>query len=134
MKDYIMDHGKVTFLINERMYPLESILKTAYIFIDNYYIFMDKKDTDLLSIEISPKKEDEVNLGNVVGEFYNELLNQLLRICVSNKTRTLRELITTRALYSSYIHENEIKNIPMDNEYDLDKIATNWYEGDEYGM
>lgn len=58
-------------------------------------------------------------------------MNQNLKLALSNDTREIRELIVTRALYSSFLpEENEEVSISetSEQEYDLDEIAKAWYE------
>ena len=80
------------------------------------------------------------NTSNIVGEFYNELLEESLRYKIAKETKDLRELIVGRALYSTCIEvdntENEKEIIEEENEnisnyeekdYDIDEIAVNWF-------
>lgn len=133
MKEYNIIKGKANLIISEEIYPLEAVLRTSYIFIDDYYLFLDKKEAGQINVSISPKKVDERNLDRIAGEFYNELLNQALRVVISDSTKTLRELITTRALYSSYINENTEICTQNENNYNLEEIANNWFEGNLNG-
>lgn len=128
MKEYSISKDKANLTICEDVYPLEAVLRTAYIFIDDYYVFLDKKEAGQIHVSISPKQACEASPDNIAGEFYNELLNQALRLAISASTKTIRELITTRALYSSYINEKEEILTEEENTYDLEKIANNWFE------
>ena len=83
----------------------------------------------------------EQNTNNIVGKFYNELLEESLRYNIARETKNLRELIVGRALYSTCIEvdnvENEKETIKVENEsfsnteekdYDIEEIAVNWFE------
>ena len=70
-----------------------------------------------------------------MGRFQNELLNQCLKLAVSQDTQELRELIVTRALYSAFIPEDDNEESGDQKEesddpelYDLDEIAKAWYD------
>ena len=78
------------------------------------------------------------NLDNIIGEFYNELLRESLRYNIAIETKNLRELIISRALYTTCIEtEDEKEEISNDNnqleisgdeDYSLDEIAVNWFQ------
>lgn len=129
MLDYeIQDDGRIEFRINKEVYPLKAIYRAAYLFTDKYYIGLDQTEETYI-IKFSGK-EKTCDYDDV-GAFQNELLNQNLKLALSNDTREIRELIVTRALYSSFLpEENEEVSISetSEQEYDLDEIAKAWYE------
>ena len=129
MLDYeIQDDGRIEFRVNKKVYPLKAIYRAAYLFTDKYYIGLDQTEETYI-IKFSGK-EKTCDYDDV-GAFQNELLNQNLKLALSNDTREIRELIVTRALYSSFLpEENEEVSISetSEQEYDLDKIAKAWYE------
>ena len=51
----------------------------------------------------------------------------MVRLCVSDKTKNVRELILARA-FSSTIIEDESIQPPAENDYDIDSILTDWFE------
>lgn len=129
MLDYeIQDDGRIEFRVNKKVYPLKAIYRAAYLFTDKYYIGLDQTEETYI-IKFSGK-EKTCDYDDV-GAFQNELLNQNLKLALSNDTREIRELIVTRALYSSFLpEENEEVSISetSEQEYDLDEIAKAWYE------
>lgn len=129
MLDYeIQDDGRIEFRVNREVYPLKAIYRAAYLFTDKYYIGLDQTEETYI-IKFSGK-EKTCDYDDV-GAFQNELLNQNLKLALSNDTREIRELIVTRALYSSFLpEENEEVSISetSEQEYDLDEIAKAWYE------
>ena len=129
MLDYeIQDDGRIEFRVNKKVYPLKAIYRAAYLFTDKYYIGLDQtEETYIIKFSGKEKTSDYDD----VGAFQNELLNQNLKLALSNDTREIRELIVTRALYSSFLpEENEEVSISetSEQEYDLDEIAKAWYE------
>ena len=131
MLEYMnMEDGRICIKLNEKIYDLKSIFRTAYSFTDQYYIGIDHIDSCYM-IYLS-SKEHENSTRIISGEFQNELLHQCLRTAVEVETKQIRDLILTRALYSSFIPEeldsqeralmDENNNIP-----DLDEIAKAWY-------
>ena len=127
--DYeIQDDGRIEFRVYKEVYPLKAIYRAAYLFTDKYYIGLDQTEETYI-IKFSGK-EKTCDYDDV-GAFQNELLNQNLKLALSNDTREIRELIVTRALYSSFLpEENEEVSISetSEQEYDLDEIAKAWYE------
>ncbi|AGY77735.1 hypothetical protein [Clostridium autoethanogenum] len=56
-------------------------------------------------------------MKKLVGEFYNELLNQTLRIEIFKETKNIRELILGRALYNTCVEVKESNSINKENYY-----------------
>lgn len=129
MLDYkIQDDGRIEFRVNKELYPLRAIYRAAYLFTDKYYIGLDQKE-EVYIIKFSAK--DRKCDYDDVGSFQNELLNQSLKSVLSDNTREIRELIVTRALYSSFLPEKNEEAVATsetsETEYDLDEIAGAWY-------
>lgn len=131
MLDYtILDNGKAEVRIKKVLYPLKAVYRTAYLFMDDYYIGLDM-DQEHFIIRFTGK-DGRID-SDRVGRFQNELLNQCLKLAVSRDTQELRELIVTRALYSAFIPEEDTEKAgeeEADNpgRYDLDEIAKAWYD------
>ncbi len=89
-------------LVNQKLYPLEAIYATAYVYVDKCYVFLTKEDANTIGVQIKGKPEtSKKQFDAVVGEFENELLNQALRLKVAKRTEKLRDAIVHRALYSA---------------------------------
>ena len=130
MLDYtVQDDGRIEIRVNKELYPLKAIYRAAYLFTDKYYIGLDQTE-EVYIIKFSGKEKDCDY--NDVGKFQNELLNQSLKLALSNDTREIRELIVTRALYSSFLPEESEETYSeqdkVGQEFDLDEIAKAWYE------
>ena len=128
----ILDDGKAEVRIKKEFYPLKAVYRTAYLFMDDYYIGLDM-DEEHFIIRFTGK-DGQID-SDRVGRFQNELLNQCLKLAVSQDTQELRELIVTRALYSAFIPEDDTKESGDQKEesddpelYDLDEIAKAWYD------
>lgn len=125
MLEFSKNKDRFVFKVKKDIYSLNVIYQTAYLFIDDFYIGLDEDKTEYI-IYLSPKAETEVSDRDIVGNFQNELLNQCLKKAVRNDTKTIRELIVTRALYSSFLHEEEAVREDNDTDYNLDDIAKAW--------
>lgn len=124
------EEGSVSFQVDKGLYPLKAIYRTAYLFTDRYYIGLDQNEKVYI---ISLSGKDKKIVYEDVGEFQNELLNQSLNEIVNEKTRDIRKLIVTRALYSAFVPEEENEYEGMQEktdeaDYNLDEIAKAWYE------
>lgn len=129
MGNYRIEKKEIIFKVNMKIFNQLCILKAAYMFLDNFYVYLDK-DKDDIVVRLSPKKGDfyeDIGPNEIVGEFNNELLNQRIRCEVSNETKSIRELILARALYSSYIDDPEVLQ-ESSGEYSIETIAKDWFD------
>lgn len=114
------------------LYSKDTIMRTAYHYIDDYYIFLEKDD-NFVVVNIIPKQELEITDRlhiKIEGEFRNELLNQEDRKSIRDDTKNIRKLILARAMYSTFIEEPEdIRE--SESEYSIDDITKDWFEEDK---
>lgn len=110
---YITSEEQLYFSINTLIYPVKAIMKAAYIYTSNFYIGFDYENETYISATFkSKKKVSQDELEKWAGEFFNELLNQVLRIDIQNRTKDLRQLILGRALYTECIEvENPVSTV-----------------------
>jgi His-Xaa-Ser system protein HxsD len=102
--------NSLTFIINTKIYSLESIYQAAYLFLDKVYVFLDGEPKKEIKVIMKGKdgeegQEGEEGLKKIAGEFYNELLNQLLREKVGEANAKIREYIVSLALYNAVPNE-----------------------------
>lgn len=114
------------FKFNRNLYSKEAMLKAAYRFTDKAYIHLDIED-EYFIVNISLKNNNTAINKN---DFKNEILAQMVRLNIGNRTKNIRELIIARAL-SSTIIDNE--NDAQIEEYDanIEEILKDWFDGDE---
>lgn len=100
---YQIENKKDVLLeVDETLYPLDAIYGASYLFIDRYYVFLERAEDKKVRIRMRVKKEvSEDVLVALIGEFANELLNQVLRFKVSESTAQIREYTMARAFVSS---------------------------------
>jgi len=95
--------------LNPKIYPLEAVYGTCYVFIDRAYLFLDGNPGKEIKVSIKGKEElNQKELKRLVGEFENELLNYTLRLSIAKNTRKIRETIVERALFSALPHKEII--------------------------
>ena len=86
-----------TITVDTNIYSLRSIFSTAYIFLDDFYIFLDQPQENKVTIEIK-SKDLNCDLDEAVGRFKNELINTSFRLKISEDNKKIRELIVSSAL------------------------------------
>lgn len=121
----------ITLRYKKNLYPLDIIKKAAFVFTEYAYILLDEED-DSYIVYLNPK-EGEMNEEQTEGEFNNELLAQLVREIVSEKTRGLRELIYNRALSSSLILQDEhlFESLEIESKSNISNVIKDWFDANE---
>lgn len=139
--EFFTNETSLTFKVNRMIYPLQVIMKTAYIFTNNFYIFFDYTDEIYIKVQLKSRGETTINeLECNAGEFFNQLLHHRIRFDIQNETKDLRQLILGRALYTECIEvknesiqkENSVptvdESINTEEDYDSDcyRISQSW--------
>ena len=131
-KFYTINDNYAEIVLSKDIYPLVSVKKALTNFMDKTYIKIKDNNSEIMVQMVL--QESKTDLEKIIGEFYNELLRESLRYNIAIETKNLRELIVGRALYTTCIdlEENqEEKNEDIEETYNLDEIAVNWF--DKYG-
>jgi len=124
-------NNEIKFTFNLKEYSLEAVYGTAYVFIDRAYLFLDSKKKDQIEVSLKGKKPlSSKQLGDLKGEFLNELLNYAVRIRLAKNNKKIREYIISQALLSA-IGTEEPAEEKMTYQDDPLGIAIPWEE--KYG-
>lgn len=123
----------ISFDVNKSLYPIQALLKTAYVFVDSCYVHLDDM-RDYWRISIA-KKEQPIDSTAIKGEFENELIVQTVRFNVYQQTHVIREMLLGRAMSSSMVINTE----DMANRYresnvtddELSQILSDWFVANE---
>ena len=85
--------------VDPNLFSEVAILKTAYWFTDNYYLFLTRnKVSDLVDVEFRIKQGDSIEQLKVAcGEFWNSLIDQEVRQKVLLETAPLRDTLLKKA-------------------------------------
>ncbi len=89
-------------LVDTAIYPKEPLLATCCVFIDDCYILLDlSKDKKKYKVKLwfKPEFSKKFDKKDLPGEFYNELLNNVLRYEISSRNQKIREYIVKEALF-----------------------------------
>ncbi len=97
---FSIDDRSLALLLDEALYPLDAIYGAAYLFVDRCYIFLDRPADKQVQVRFRTKSDStEQDLEALAGEFANELLNQVLRLRISESTKSIREYTLARAFF-----------------------------------
>ena len=97
---YRIEDSRAFFEIDETIFPIEAIFGASYLFVDHSYIFFSRSGDRKIVMTIKKKSGDGSELDALVGEFSNELLNQVLRLRLAESTAKIREYYMARAFLS----------------------------------
>ncbi len=85
--------------LNPKIYPLDVIYTTGYMFTDRAYVLIDGEPDSEIIVELRPKKK--YNLKKLAREFNNEILNYLVYLRYKDKNSELRKIILLRVLLTN---------------------------------
>jgi len=128
------DKNYVLVSLNPKIYPLDVVYSTCYVFMDRAYIVIDGDPAEEIIVELVPK-EKGYDLEKLGREFNNELLNYAVYKVQAERNAGIRQAIVQRALLTAgsglLITESEDE----DKFEDPEGIAIPWEEkfGDKDG-
>ena len=116
---------------SKEMYPKVALLKAAYAFTDRAYLHLDA-DLENYYVDISPKNAPIPDLEQL---FENEMLCQSVRHEIYLQTRTIRELLTARAIASTVVElpDSDPSKVIAGAAGESD-ILTDWFEKNEHSV
>lgn len=131
---YQITERRVSFVVDETLYPLDAIYGAAYLFVDRCYVFLSRPADKQVEVRLKSREAaDEAALDALAGEFANELLNQVLRLRVSESTAKIREYYMARAFFSTPVQasiDDLLAELDAEElEEDDLEIAVPWEEG-----
>ena len=99
---WLEDGRRVSFTLDEELYPREAILGAAYLFVDRCFIFLNRPGDKQIEVRLKSKDASSAEaLETLAGDFANELLNQVVRHQVGESTARIREFYMARAFFAS---------------------------------
>lgn len=102
MKKNKIKDNSIRFCFNLTEYPLEVVYGTAYVFIDRAYLFLESKSKNKIEVSLKGKKRlSPKKLGELKGEFLNELLNYSFRVKLAKGNKEIRGYVISQALLSA---------------------------------
>jgi His-Xaa-Ser system protein HxsD len=109
----------VAFTVDERVYSVEAILRTAYWFTDRVYIFISKPTELTLRLHLKAKpltleSPKRIEISELAGVFGNALLDNQLREGIEQRTGKIRELLVMKAVAEAGVLEDPPPGTPND--------------------
>jgi His-Xaa-Ser system protein HxsD len=94
--------NSVSVLLDESVFPRPVGLAAAYHFLDRCYVRLERRPQRRLQVRLKGKEPlDGSALRGLGEEFGNELVHQLMRHQVSERTEQLRAILVGRAMLSA---------------------------------
>lgn len=84
--------------INPKIYPVDRIYATAYVFLDKYYFIFDGDREKEVVLRIKPKQK--ADLEKFAFEFFEEMLSITNYFNQFEKNRDVINMVLQRALFS----------------------------------
>ena len=111
-----INSGELILRINPKIYHLERVYATAYIFLDRFYFILDgDKETEIMVIA-KPKDKKE-NLEEFARRFFEELLSVTNYFNQFEKNKDIISMVLQRALFSIVP-----KPLTMEEEMEIEKL------------
>jgi His-Xaa-Ser system protein HxsD len=108
---------RVALEVDLSIYSLEAIFRAAYKFTDRCYVFLSRDPAQPGTIAaVLAAKNQAADLGAIVGDFANELLDQRLRESLETQFGQVRTLIVAQA----FSEGNLLDPIQDDGDYRSD--------------
>lgn len=97
----IKKRESVVFSVNSKVYSFESIVNTAYAFLDKTHVFLDGDPKTKIKVSLKAKESCALSAQDLKGEFHNALLEQDLRLRLAKDNKKIREYIVGQALFGA---------------------------------
>jgi len=119
-----ISENSVLISINPKIYPLDVIMSSAYIFLDSCYVLVDGDPKEEIIVELRLKEnENPEELGR---KFNNELINYANYTIQAMKNQNLREAVVNRVLMT-----NTLEKTCPDSTEDPEGISIPWHENEQ---
>ena len=91
--------GELILKVNPKIYPLERIYATAYVFLDKYYFIFDGDKEKEVILRVKPKNPEQ-NMEKFAYDFFEEMLSITNYFNQLEKNKDVINLVVKRALFS----------------------------------
>lgn len=114
----------MTLRFNTNLYSKEALFRASYHFTDEYYIKLDIQNNEFVVSIITKGESSE---KDIEGRFENELLSQVTREIIADKTKNIREMLLGRALASTIIDDKDTVILDDAESDDDEGIFEDWF-------
>ncbi len=99
-KNFVKVDGWIKFIVNTKVYPLQTIYSAGYVFMDRAYIYLDDAGTGKVAVWLQPKTK-KADLDAMAADFFQELLNYAHYFSSLKVNAESVKLLLQRALFSA---------------------------------
>lgn len=92
--------GTFKVRINPKIYTLDVVYSTAYVFLDDFYVIIDGDPEKEILVSLKPKNDSKIK-KDVIGDFNNQLVSYAFYKKQTEKNSDIRKMIMQRALATS---------------------------------
>ena len=92
--------GELVLRLNPKIYPLERIYATLYIFLDRFYFLLDGDKNSEITVRAKPK-HSPADLEAFAREFFEEILSITNYFNQFDKNKEIIGMVVQRALFSA---------------------------------
>ena len=104
---YTLSERTVSLDVDEGLFNIDAIYGAAYLFVDRCWLFLTRPSENVVGVHLKSKEDaQQSELEALAGEFANELLNQAIRIQITESTATLREYTMARAFFTTPVQSS----------------------------
>jgi len=107
LRAWTVDGERVALSLDTRIYAVEAILRAAYKFTGQAYVFLTSDETPGSVIAILTAKDQRYSLTKLIGDFSNDLIDQQLRHTLQQEFGPLQTLITAQAFSDTNLIDPE---------------------------
>lgn len=112
---------KFELLIDTKIFDKNIILKSAYNFLDKWYFFFRLNQDWNIILQFTKKDWVNTNPINIIWDFSDELLNNVLREVILEENKEIRTEIITSAL------QNSLREAELPNSWKGYEESRDWY-------
>lgn len=97
MKEQIQEASDgLALSVDKALYESDAVLKTAHRFSEQCYIRVGERDNQI-TVCFKPKDQSGTLPGRIVDDFYNELIDEQVRVVVNRECGAIRDQIVKKA-------------------------------------
>ncbi len=126
--------GFVMVSVNPKIYPLDVVLSSSYMFTDKNYVLVDGDPEEELIVELRPKDKN-ADIEKLGRDFNNELINYANYAVRAIQNQGMREAIIHRVLMTNSAgrpdYRQPVEEYPAADEELLEVDAKPWIKSDE---
>ena len=108
------EKGHVLVSVNPKIYPVDVVMSSAYVFTENCYVLVDGDPSEEIIVELKPKNYT-TDLEKIGRDFNNELINYANYPVQAIKNAKLREVILNRVLLTNSVDSFESQDCSCEN-------------------